>query len=689
MEKITNICLTGKYMNPAQEKSKFLRLLLKADKACKRKDFTRAEKQLNNLVELYPDMDSVLHKLGLLLCDLGRYQEAIGYFERALGLDPKNSLYHYDYGRCLFSLYKTPAALNSFVKALYCDRKNNNALTTVKKVLMIAKTRTQWPKESYSALSQLMLLYPDNEGLRMCMAQVLKLLNFVAIAQEFPRFISDLIDLLDKKYIAAKDFTFKVQDLLFSEDSFKIHSGTLLATPENIPLSKESLYVVISHPLLLPLLRNMPIVNPTLEIMLSRIRRHYLAQSLSKESDVIDERVVFFLSNFGQQMWLNEYVYYCSEEEQNLLAQLRIICQSSTEFDRELLAQTLVFYCYCAVQNDSSALQNVLQHSDDASLSMLIQQNKNYLREQELRSKVESTTVFSNKVSLKVRDQYEHSPYPRWSSVNRLQQPTDLNGVVKEQLPHLLDLEHLSPSARILIAGCGTGVQALGLASTVKAKEIVAVDLSAASLAYGMRMAEELNVKNIRFLHADILELDDKFDQPFDFIACTGVLHHLENPMAGWRVLNGLLRPGGLIFLAFYSRAARKIVRDSRAVIAEQGLGSTPEDMREFRNQVLHNPRHKLRNLLNIGDFYTLSECRDLLFHVQEHQHTLPELQKNMSDLGLEFLGFDSSSLKMDAADRACLTSAENAGNIAKWHEYELENLTLFLSMYTFYCKKL
>ncbi len=31
----------------------------------------------------------------------------------------------------------------------------------------------------------------------------------------------------------------------------------------------------------------------------------------------------------------------------------------------------------------------------------------------------------------------------------------------------------------------------------------------------------------------------------FDLIECVGVLHHLGDPLAGWRVLVSLLKPGG------------------------------------------------------------------------------------------------------------------------------------------------
>ena len=45
--------------------------------------------------------------------------------------------------------------------------------------------------------------------------------------------------------------------------------------------------------------------------------------------------------------------------------------------------------------------------------------------------------------------------------------------------------------------------------------------------------------------------------------------------------------------------------------------------------------------VLKFSDFYSMSECRDLLFHVQEHQFTIPQIEATLQELRLEFLGFE------------------------------------------------
>ena len=48
-------------------------------------------------------------------------------------------------------------------------------------------------------------------------------------------------------------------------------------------------------------------------------------------------------------------------------------------------------------------------------------------------------------------------------------------------------------------------------------------------------------------MQADILDFKDKLNKQFDIIESIGVLHHMDNPMAGWKILTDCLKPGGLM----------------------------------------------------------------------------------------------------------------------------------------------
>ena len=65
----------------------------------------------------------------------------------------------------------------------------------------------------------------------------------------------------------------------------------------------------------------------------------------------------------------------------------------------------------------------------------------------------------------------------------------------------------------------------------------------------------------------------------------------MADPLAGWRVLTELLRPGGLMFIALYSEAARRPVVNAREMIARKGYAASPEDIRRCRWDIMEAAR--------------------------------------------------------------------------------------------------
>ena len=67
-----------------------------------------------------------------------------------------------------------------------------------------------------------------------------------------------------------------------------------------------------------------------------------------------------------------------------------------------------------------------------------------------------------------------------------------------------------------------------------------------------------------------------RLERRFDVIECVGVLHHMEDPVAGWRVLRRLLEPGGYMKIGLYSERARRHIVAARAFLAARGDPPTP-----------------------------------------------------------------------------------------------------------------
>ena len=141
--------------------------------------------------------------------------------------------------------------------------------------------------------------------------------------------------------------------------------------------------------------------------------------------------------------------------------------------------------------------------------------------------------------------------------------------------------------------------------------------------------------QNIEYGQADILELGS-IDRRFDLIEAVGVLHHLADPEAGWRVLLSLLRPKGLMFVGLYSALAHKSLAAARGFIAERGYHPTIENIRTCRQNLIARdavPRFR--------DFWSMSGCRDLIFHVMEQEFVIPQIKNFIDENRLLFLGFE------------------------------------------------
>ena len=194
-------------------------------------------------------------------------------------------------------------------------------------------------------------------------------------------------------------------------------------------------------------------------------------------------------------------------------------------------------------------------------------------------------------------------------------------------------------------------------------------------------------MNNVRLQQLDILDANQLQDV-YDVIECSGVLHHMEDPAKGLAALNSMLKPGGYIKIGLYSKLARQKVSAARDLIQKLGIQSTPEGIRDFRKQILNDDQHELKDIsVLVNDFYSLSECRDLCFHVQEHQFTTKTLQKLLETENLMFCGFMLPEAIKTAYQRR-FPEDSNGTSLSNWGDFEKENPSTFQSMYQFWAYK-
>ncbi len=240
-----------------------------------------------------------------------------------------------------------------------------------------------------------------------------------------------------------------------------------------------------------------------------------------------------------------------------------------------------------------------------------------------------------------VRSQYEALPYPPCNPQD------DHKRLVQTWLEDLPMINHycfagrqsFANGFRALVAGGGTGDATIFLAEQLRHTDahIVHLDMSQASIAIAQARAKIRGLTNISWVHDSLLNLPTLGLQKFDYINCSGVLHHLADPDAGFRALLSVLLENGAIGLMVYATTGRTGVYQMQALmrLVNEPLpgGTAPDDARKIANTLDLLPSlppfngFKLSEALHhdhkiMGD----AGVYDLLLHSQDRSYSVGEL---------------------------------------------------------------
>ncbi|WP_166298452.1 class I SAM-dependent methyltransferase [Bradyrhizobium sp. 2S1] len=422
------------------------------------------------------------------------------------------------------------------------------------------------------------------------------------------------------------------------------------------------------------------LANMQLEMLLGYARAELLRLAGRQGSDDgdIDADIIGFACALARQCFINEYVYAQTEAESQLAGELRDRLLRDLASGAAIAPLTLAVVAAYFPLHALPAADALLRRDWPAPVAGLLKvQLREPFEEMAERSAITALTAIENSVSVEVMRQYEENPYPRWT-VN------PLTAFVADQARGKIALTaERQAKLDILIAGCGTGSHAIQIAQVYPNARLLAVDISMTSLAYARRKTRELGLRNIEYAQADILELGS-IDRTFDSIESVGVLHHLAEPMAGWRVLVPLLRPGGTMRIGLYSDLARRVIVEARARIAARGYRATAEDIRRCRQDIFREAE-QWKPLIGAKDFYSMSGCRDLLFNIMEHRLTIPEIAAFLNDHGLSFTGFEPfDDPTVIEKFRKQFPGTANEASLDQWHRFEIEHPETFWDMYVF-----
>ena len=138
--------------------------------------------------------------------------------------------------------------------------------------------------------------------------------------------------------------------------------------------------------------------------------------------------------------------------------------------------------------------------------------------------------------------------------------------------------------------------------------------------------------------------------------------------------------------IGLYSELARQDIVRTRKEIKLLSIGTSEAEMKKFRRIIIDSSKESHQRLTKSKDFFSLSTLRDLIFHVQEHLFTIPQIAHCLEELGLKFCGFGNQDIVSNF--RVFHGNDANIYDLNLWHKYEESNPKTFIGMYQFWCQK-
>ncbi|HZC57437.1 MAG TPA: tetratricopeptide repeat protein [Xanthobacteraceae bacterium] len=603
-----------------------------------------------HVLTLEPNHVDAHARLGAALLAQGHPREAIPEIERALSLQPELGGAHEELAKAYISAGDVQSAVLAAARALELNETADGKALFAQCAIFAnftADTDGRFRKLVHRALVEAWAAPRELSGV--CISLI-----------RLDSRVSEMIARADKAWPAR----------LPAEEIFDTTAMSALADDD----------------LLHSLLERDAVTNIGLERLITNVRHALLgalASNVTKHGRPDDPMLGFYCA-IARQCFVNQYVFALTQDENKQALRLRSSIEDALSNNIETSPLQLAgLGAYFPLHTLTSA-ERLLEKSWPRPIEdLIVQQIKEPAEERRIIATLPALTGIEGEVSRVVREQYEENPYPRWIKAGPPAQPAILN-------------RRPEPVVDVLIAGCGTGIFTIEFASKARNARFLAIDLSLASLGYAKRMAQSFGLTNVEFAQADIMKLGS-LGRTFDFIDSSGVLHHTADPWAAWRVLLSLLRPDGMMQIGLYSELGRRNVVAARALIAERGYRPVPDDIRAIREIVATaEDGSLLKPISQWTDFFTISECRDLLFHPQEHRTSLPEIESFLAANGLRFAGFILDALTSDRfvkrfPEVAGLTNKKRFDAFAdldRWHTFETEAPQTFAGMYRFWVHK-
>jgi len=235
---------------------------------------------------------------------------------------------------------------------------------------------------------------------------------------------------------------------------------------------------------------------------------------------------------------------------------------------------------------------------------------------------------------------YGRFPYP-WRPVqfNYLLDP-DFETVMLNQ--DLGDWQHrtIPRQPKIWVAGCGTN-QAVWTALRFPKAAVIGSDLSVQSLELAAKSARELQLTNLELRNESINQVD--YVEQFDYVICTGVIHHNAQPQAALKKLAGALKATGILELMVYNRYHRIITtafqKAIRTLSGNKSASGFELELTLARRMIENFPiQNVVSDMLRRHQGAPEASLADSLLQPVEQSYTVESLDCMANDCDLEIL---------------------------------------------------
>lgn len=204
------------------------------------------------------------------------------------------------------------------------------------------------------------------------------------------------------------------------------------------------------------------------------------------------------------------------------------------------------------------------------------------------------------------------------------------------------DWEHrtIPTHPAIWVGGCGTN-QALSTALRFPHATVVGSDISSKSLEICANNARQLGVANLELREESLNHVT--YREQFDYVICTGVIHHNADPEISMARLAAALRPNGIMEMNVYNRYHRTVTSSFQKAVrifgAQRGTVDFEDDLKVAKQIVDNFPAREVleKGFIQYMD-WSESDFADLLVQPVEHSFTVESLEELGERCGLEFL---------------------------------------------------